>query len=601
MQSAPAYLGIVKSRGKRRLELRRVYRNLQNQELFLLAYAKLYANKGALTPGADPEDTVDGMSLRRIDRILNRLRTGTYKWKPVRRTYISKRNGRQRPLGLPSWTDKLVQEALRMVLEAYYEPQFSDRSHGFRPGRGCHTALQSILDHWHGASWFIEADIRGCFENISHDKLLEIMGRSIKDDRLLKLLRGMLDAGYREDWKYHQTYSGTPQGGVISPLLSNIFLNELDKYVEQELIPRYTRGQERRRNPEYTRLTSRMRKAKAAGDKERYRELRRTRDRIPSGDPQDPNYRRLRYVRYADDFLFGFIGPKAEAREIKRKVGEFLRTLGLTMSEEKTLITHATEGRARFLGYEVYAGRDDSQRETHVTCYGTRVTRRRISGVPQLSVPRDVISERVRRYTKKGKPHHRAELLRESDYDIVMTYSAGLQGLVNYYLLAHNVARLYRLKYIYERSLVRTLAAKHKRKTTWVYGRYRQTVNGLKALVVKVLRKGKKPLVAMFGHQPIRRDKRAKPVDVADHRWPQRSELIGRLTADECELCGRKTTDLQGHHIRKLKDLQKRYAGRANPPRWVIRMIELRRKTLMVCTQCHQDIHAGTYDGPRLR
>jgi group II intron reverse transcriptase/maturase len=323
MRDAQTYLETIRDRGERRLELRRVYRNLRNKELFLRAYAKLYANEGALTPGIDPTDTVDGMSLKRMDSIIADLKAGTYRWKPSRRRYIPKKNGKLRALGMPGWKDKLLQEVIRSVLSAYYEPQFSETSHGFRPGRGCHTALRSI-GTWRGTTWFIEGDIRGCFDEIEHEKLLGIISRDIKDQRLLKLLKGMLKAGYLEDWKYHQTYSGTPQGGTISPLLANIFLNELDKYVEEELIPHHTRGNHRHRNPEYERLTRAMIKAKKQGDIERYKALEKQRRELPSGDPNDPNYRRLRYCRYADDFLLGFIGPKSEALEIKRQLGEFL-------------------------------------------------------------------------------------------------------------------------------------------------------------------------------------------------------------------------------------------------------------------------------------
>lgn len=599
MQNALTYLGIVRRRGERKQELRRVHRQLQNREFYLLAYAKLYANKGALTPGVDSDDTVDDMSLARIDRIIQQLKAGTYQWRPVRRTYIPKRRGGTRPLGVPTWSDKLLQEVLRMILEAYYEPQFSALSCGFRPGRGCHTALRYIQQVWAGTKWFIEGDIKGCFDNIEHNKLLEIIGRSIKDERLLKLLRGMLDAGYLEDWIYHQTHSGTPQGGIISPLLSNIFLNELDTYIEQELIPQFTRGAWRQHNPEYRRLQREMQAAHAEGDKESYRALERERRETPSGDPNDPDYRRLRYVRYADDFLLGFVGPKAEAEEIKRQVGKFLQSIGLTLSEEKTLVTHATEGRARFLGYEVYAGRCDSR----MTTDKNGVWRRCINGRIMLSVPRDVAQEKAKRYTQKGQPHARAELQRESDYTIVLTYGLEFQGLVNYYVLAYDVSkRLGPLKYIYETSLVKTLAAKHKRSVKWVYKKYRRTVNGVKAIVVEVPREGKKPLVTWFGAQPIRHDQKARIEDTKIRRVPfGHSELIDRLLAEKCELCGRETADLRGHHVQKLADLKKRYTGRRNPPRWAERMIALRRKTLMVCPQCHRDIHAGRYDGPKLK
>ncbi|MBU1879520.1 MAG: reverse transcriptase/maturase family protein, partial [Chloroflexi bacterium] len=362
MQATQTYLEILRDRGERKLPLRRVYRHLQDRELFLRAYAKLYANEGALTPGVDPRDTADGMSLERIDRIIEALRAGTYRWRPVRRAYIPKKSGKLRPLGVPSWEDKLLQEAVRIVLSAYYEPQFSDASHGFRPGRGCHTALQSILFRWTGTKWFIEGDIKGCFDNIDHDKLLEIIERDIQDGRLIKLLRGMLKAGYMEDWRYHRTYSGAPQGGVLSPLLTNIFLNELDTYVEDELIPQYTRGRRRRPNPEYVQTSYRKLVARDRNDREEYTRLHAKQGTLPSVDPHDPEYRRLRYVRYADDFLLGFAGPKSEAETIKHLIGEYLSELGLHLSEQKTLVTHATSGRARFLGYEVGMAKADSRK-----------------------------------------------------------------------------------------------------------------------------------------------------------------------------------------------------------------------------------------------
>ena len=292
-----------------------------NRDLFLAAYGKLYANKGATTPGIDPDDTVDGMSLKRIDKIIKQLQEGTYQWKPVKRVYIPKKNGKLRPLGLPSWNDKLVQEVIRMVLEAYYEPQFSRYSHGYRPERGCHTALDEIRQKWKGVKWFIEIDIKGCFDNIDHSLLLNLIGRDIPDGRFLKLLADMLKVGYMEDWKYHNTYSGTPQGGVISPILSNIVFNELDKFIEYELIPQYTSGKKRKPNPEYQAITYQISRAKAAQDTVRYKELILERRQIPSVDTYDDEFRRLYYIRYADDSLLGVIAPKSEALVIKKRIG----------------------------------------------------------------------------------------------------------------------------------------------------------------------------------------------------------------------------------------------------------------------------------------
>jgi group II intron reverse transcriptase/maturase len=546
------------------------------------------------------------MSLERIDTIINHLKEGTYQWKPVKRTYRPKKGKKKgkRPLGLPGWQDKMVQEVSRMVLEAYYEPQFSDKSHGFRPGRGCHTALAEIRDTWKGTKWFIEGDIQGCFDNLDQNLLLDIIGRDIQDKRFLKLIRGMLKAGYMEDWKYHETYSGAPQGGIASPILANIYLNELDKFVENELIPQYTSGKLRKDNPEYQRLTRQIAKAREAQDIEEYRRLQKRRREIPRGHPQDPNYRRLRYCRYADDFLLGFTGPRSEALEIKEKIRAFLQTIKLTLSEEKTLITSATKGKARFLGYDLHVTIANSRITTHtIAGTTTRIKRRATNGRVILSVPQEVAQAWKNRYTQKGKPIHRKELTNNSDYEIVMTFNAEFQGLVNYYTLAHNVStRLYPVKYHYLQSVVKTLARKHRKPATWVYRNYYQTSeHGVKAIVVTIPRKvPKKPLVAQFGAKPIRcvkqtiiKDEKPKPI------YTGRNEIVQRLLADECELCGAKEKT-EGHHIRKIADIKKKYKGRKQPPKWAVFMIERNRKAIMVCKTCHQAIHSGKYDGPKL-
>ena len=558
-----------------------------------MAYAKLYANDGALTPGVDPKDTVDAMSLKRIDAIIADLRTGTYHWKPTWRTYIPKPNGKRRPLGVSGWNDKLLQEVLRMIFNAYYEPQFSDTSHGFRPSRGCHTALRDILDTWKGTKWFIEGDIVACFDEIRHPELLAVIQRKVKDERLTKLLKEMLEAGYMEDWRYHQTYSGVPQGNVLSPILANIFLNELDTYIEMISHSTIHQRQEKTGQPGIQQTIPSDIQGEGQGDRERYQKLVKKRRTLPSKMPHDPQYRRLRYCRYADDILLGFTGPKAKALEIKQKIGSFLTSIGLTLSDEKTLITHATTDRARFLGYDVYMAHGDSR-----LCN----KRRSINGTPMLSVPPEVVKEWKTRRTRQGKPYHRTELLNNSDYDIVLAYNLEFQGLANYYTLAHDVAKkMYPVKWMYLQSLVKTLAAKHKRKATWVYKRYyRKLDNGIKAIVVKVEREDKDPLITRFGAKPIRFDRNAIIKDPILQSRPARNELVRRLLADRCELCD-STEDINVHHIRKLKNLKRRYAGRSKPPQWVVRMIEKRRKTLVVCMQCHQNIHAGSYDGPKLK
>src|SRR6267154_2985969 len=245
-----------------------------------------------MTPGAN-EETADGMSEEKNEQIIGLMRNERYRFSPARRVYIPKKNGKLRPLGLPSWSDKLAGEVVRLLLEAYYEPGFSDLSHGFRKRRGCHTALRKVHDTWTGTVWFIEGDISDCFGSLSHEILLGILAEKIRDQRFLRLIRNMLKAGYLEDWEYHDTLSGCPQGGVVSPVLSNIYLHKLDEFVEKELIPQYTRGTRRKEPPDYWRLRNRRVSARKRGDREETRKIAKQMRATPASDPMDPGYRRL--------------------------------------------------------------------------------------------------------------------------------------------------------------------------------------------------------------------------------------------------------------------------------------------------------------------
>src|SRR5215831_9928650 len=353
MQTAEVVLSVLRERGRKGLPCTQLYRQLFNKDLYLLAYGNIYSNQGAMTPGAS-EETADGMSEEKIEQIIEAMRRERYRFSPARRVYIPKKNGKLRPLGMPTWSDKLVGEVVRLLLEALYEPQFSDGSHGFRRFRGCHTALREINNTWTGTAWFVEGDISDCFGSLDHEILLGILAEKIRDNRFLRLIQNMLKAGYLEDWAYRDTLSGVPQGGTVSPILSNVYLDKLDKFVERELIPQYTRGAARRLNPEYNRMAMRLRRARKRGDRAEARDLLKQLRTLPRDDPMDPGYRRLKYTRYADDHILGFIGPKAQAEEIKARLAEFLReTLGLELNDAKTLITHARSQRARFLGYDI--------------------------------------------------------------------------------------------------------------------------------------------------------------------------------------------------------------------------------------------------------
>jgi group II intron reverse transcriptase/maturase len=588
MQKAEIVLTIIRKYGEKGLPLERVYRLLFNKELYLRVYAELYPNKGAMTKGIGNE-TVDGMSLEKIEQLINELKYERYIWTPVKRTYMAKKNGKLRPLGIPMWKDKLLQEVIRMILEAYYEPQFSNYSHGFRPARGCHTALQMIQSRWTGTRWFIEGDISKYFDTIDHPILLNILGEKLKDNRLLLLIKNLLKAGYMEDWKYNKTLSGTPQGGVLSPLLSNIYLNKFDQYIEQKLIPDHTEGKVRADNKSYKALAAKIYRLKKIGKTKEVKQLQKQLKELPSKHFHQQDYRRLRYVRYADDFLLGFDGPKCEAEGIKEKIGEWLnKELKLTLSEEKTLITHARTKAARFLNYEIVNQQGNDQRDFR--------SRRSINGIIGLQVPKDVVKAKCDPYMKNGKPTQRAERMHDDDFSIITQYQQEYRGIVQYYLLAYDVRKLGKLHYIMKSSLLKTLANKHQMKTTAIANKHQARVftpegKALVCLQVKVQRDGKEPLIAQFGGIALKRHPKAILDDLPPiQRWSGRTEIIERLLAQKCELCGT-TENIEVHHIGKMSDLKSK-SGRQKPE-WMKTMIARQRKTLVVCRECHHSIHNG--------
>ena len=585
MQTAEVVLNVLRERGRKGLPCEQLYRQLFNKDLYYLAYGNIYSNKGSMTPGAS-EETADGMSEEKIEQIIGLMRQEKYRFSPARRVYIPKKNGKLRPLGMPTWSDKLVGEVVRLLLEAFYEPQFSDTSHGFRKFRGCHTALREINNTWTGTSWFVEGDISDCFGSLDHEILLGILAEKIRDNRFLRLIRNMLKAGYLEDWTYRDTLSGVPQGGTVSPILSNVYLDKLDKFVEQELIPQYTRGATRAANPAYRQADALLRRARRRGDRAEARRLFLEMRALPSTDPMDPGYRRLKYIRYADDHILGFTGPKAEAEEIKARLAEFLReTLGLELNQQKTLITHARSQRARFLGYDIT-----------VQHSGTKISngRRSANGKIALKVPPDVIRAQCARYRNHGKPWHRSRLQNLDDYDIIRVYGAEYRGVVNYYLLAKDAWRLRTLRWNAETSMLKTLAAKHQSTVSKMAARHKakaETGDGPRTCFEARRRRRSKPdLVARFGGIILRQDRRAvitEPVPVRV-RVPRR-ELLARLRQRECELCETGTT-VAVHQVAGIRELGKPKTGQ---PAWAALMAKMRRKTLIVCSPCHDWIHAN--------
>jgi group II intron reverse transcriptase/maturase len=587
---------MLRDRGKRGVPVDDLYRQLYNPSLYVRAYGRIYANDGAMTPGSTPE-TADAMSLAKITKIIDDLRHERYRWTPVRRKHVKKKNGKLRPLGLPTWTDKLLQEVLRSLLEAYYEPQFSEASHGFRPQRGCHTALSQIEHTWKGTHWFIEGDIKACFDTLDHTVMLSILAKKIHDTRFLRLIKHLLQAGYLEEWRYHTTLSGAPQGGIVSPILSNIYLDQLDHFMQTTLIPQYTRGHKRKDNPVYRRYLQQIATARKKGKHQQAQKLLRLAQQLPSRDPNDPTYRRLRYVRYADDMLLGLTGTRAEAEQIKQQLGTYLQdTLKLELSWEKTLITHAHKQAARFLSYDIQA----QYRNDKLAADGYRHVNAQIA----LRVPQEVVKKKISDYRQGGKPLRRLSLASCSDYTILKTYQDEYRGFVQYYLLAINVSWLSGYKWIVQQSLTHTLAAKYRSTTRTMAKRFQtsvQTPHGpRKCLEATLMRDGgKKPLVARFGGIPLVRNTNAILVD--QNPTPthyERKEVVRRLIASTCELCEIKDEYCVVHQVRRLAEL----AGMGKDrPHWAQIMLKKQRKTLIVCQTCHHAIHDGWHADRPLR
>lgn len=586
MRNADNILTVIMQRGQNGLHLERVYRLLFNRDLYLRAYGRIYHNDGAMTRGVT-EETVDGMSLAKIDALIDLIRHERYRWTPVRRVMIPKANGKQRPLGIPTWTDKLLQEVIRSILEAYFEPQFSPRSHGFRPERGCHTALAEVQSVWTGTKWFVEGDIKGCFDNIDHTALLSILREKIHDGRFLALIEGLLKAGYLEDWRYNRTLSGTPQGGIVSPLLANIYLDRFDKFVEGTLIPEFTKGKRKGSSNTYNNKYRCLRRAIANGRDADAERLRAELKHISPVDHRDPTFRRLRYVRYADDFLLGLTGTKEEAETIKARITTFLRDeLKLEMSQEKTLISHAVNAPARFLGYEIKTKFSEQKPQTN--------------GYISLRLPKDKLKGFCDRYKKNGKPFHRLYLSDNSDFSIIAQFGAEYRGIVQYYLMADNVWWLDRLHWTMRISLLKTLARKHKSSLLRMAEQYRSRTEPARCVEVIVPRDGKRALRASFGDVPLKRKLFVSLTDVDPKTRiinNNRTEIERRLLADTCECCG-STRGVEVHHVRRISDLNVRAGQPA--PNWKLRMVSMRRKTLAVCGECHDRIHAGLETrGPR--
>lgn len=577
----------------------RLYRNLYNPDFYLEAYKNIAKSQGSMTPGVDGM-TLDDMSMARINRIIASLKDLSYQPKPARRIYINKKgSNKKRPLGIASTDDKLVQEVVRMILEAIFEPIFSKHSHGFRPDRSCHTALLEIKETFHGAKWIIEGDIKACFDSFDHHVLIDILRQRIADENFIGLMWKLLKAGYMEQWEHNNTYSGTPQGSGASPILANIYLNELDKYIE-EYKQTFDIDTEKSRTPDkqymrvqtkYYRRVAKLRKHKPNMTSEmrkrivsEIKALRKVKMGLLYYPSIDKSYRRIQYNRYADDFVIGIIGSKSDAQKVKEDIKGFLQDkLKLTMSEEKTMITHSS-GLIRYLGYDFTVSRSkDAKRNKNGDL------QRFWYGQMQLYLPHEKWFGKLLEYEalkistdSTGKEHwsgiHRGKLTNKTEVEIVKRYNYEIRGIYNYYRLAKNVSVLNKFYFIMEGSLYKTFAAKYTTSFREIKAKYEH--DGVFSIQYEI-KTG--PKTYEFYHDGFEQIEEALIGDIDTlpqyRKYAAPNSLAKRLKANVCESCGKYTPDIHMHHVRKLKDL----TGKTD---FELLMIKMHRKSLALCSDC---------------
>jgi group II intron reverse transcriptase/maturase len=578
---------------------RDLYRLLFKPELYVLAYERIKSAPGNMTPGTDQE-TLDGFSMEEINKLIHEMRTETYRCKPVRTAYIPKANGKKRKLGIPSIRDKIVQEIVRLILEAIYDSPhgayFSEASHGFRRSKSCHSALKDIQRKWSGVTWLIEGDIKACFDDIDHEILVDILREKIADERFICLIRKILKAGYQDlDQTRKDSLAGTPQGGIVSPILANIYLNKLDEYTEG-LRAELEKGNKRKHNLEYKRLQDRrLYLAKLGKTRTReYRELGVRMKKLPSMDVKDPNFVRIKYVRYADDWLVGVIGSHELAEQIKERIGEFLKTrLNLTLSQDKTVITNARTQEAKFLGYRIRLGHTNKeQKQTITTNASGKLFKKRSTGMEVvLKAPIDELVKRLHQKgfcDKSGNSTHKAPWMLLDEDQIVELYSSINRGIQQYYRPSDNWARVQKIQHILKFSLAKTLAAKRKATTSRVISE--------KDIKVTVTRNGKERTVTFYQNSnwETRRDAFTDSPTVDLVRMNVRMRTRSKLGLPCC-ICG-DPQNVQMHHVRHIRKMsEKQKQGFTKV------MSMLNRKQLPVCVRCHRQIHEGKYDGLSLR
>ena len=571
----------------------RLYRNLYNPDFYYEAYNSIAKSQGSMTKGSDGM-TLDDMTEGRINRIIASLKDNSYQPKPARREYIEKKNNpsKKRPLGIPSTDDKLVQEVVRMILNAIYEPNFANSSHGFRPDRSVHTALLHVRGNFTGVKWVVEGDIKACFDSFDHHVLIDILRRRIHDEQFIDLIWKMLRAGYMEQWVFHDTFSGTPQGSGVSPILANIYLSELDVFIESykadfDLSPEHRRFSQEFKDANNKIVSTRKRLRKGTNHRQAVRDFKlvqQARAAVHCYPAIDTSYRRIQYNRYADDFVVGVIGSRADAEKVKQDVKAFLaEKLKLTLSDEKTKVTHSGD-LVRYLGYDFTVSRDlDMRRDKN------GILKRSLYGRVRLYVPHEKWFGKLQEYKafkivkdmegkERWKALHRGSLMNMPDVEIISKFNSEIRGIYNFYRLAENATVLNDFYWIMSGSLLKTFAAKYKSSITKIKRQYSR--NGI--FGVDYTNKAGNQRCEFY-HDGFRKDDTALlgQVDILPQykRYERPNTLAARLKAGVCEYCGTKTDEIHMHHVKRLKDL----TGKTE---FELLMMKERRKSLALCPEC---------------
>ena len=551
---------------------------MSDPDFLTAAWVRVGLNSGSLTPPLNSE-TLDKIDSVWFQKTANTMRNGIFQFSPSKRTFIFKSDGKKRLLTVISPKDRVVQEAMRFLLMLVFENDFSKNSHGWATGRGCHKALNQIKMQFARDNWFIEGDIDQQFSSINHQILVNLLETKIDDQAFIDLVYKYLKVGYGESsHKITQRSLGISQGGVLYPILANIYMTPFDKWIESYLIPKYTKGKRNKSNLTYTKTRHFVKV---------------TDHSIHSLKSHDRNYIKLHYVRYADDFIMGLSGPKVYCKQIIEECRIFLfEQLKITLNIEKTRITHSQLDSAKFLGYRVYKTKLSKMKISY-NLKG-KLIRRTTNTVLDGPIDQIVESLKQRGYVnKKGSPTKNGRFINHTLYHVVEHYKMVEKGILQYYKLANNYGRVAaRIHYILKYSCALTIASKMKLTTLRrVFNKYGKNLN---------IKNELGEIITNYPTVNYRRTKKFNMTPIFDYssleayidQYDRRVQRSRKDLKGPCVLCG-STKKIEIHHVRKLsKTKQKDYLS--------IMMARMNRKQIPVCQKCHIKIHQGVYDGKRI-